>query len=321
MQSFHELSELYNDFFSVSHFPDEPANLYEPNNYFLQSGGKRLRPVMVLMGNQLFDEITGDAWQIANAVELFHNFTLMHDDIMDNSSVRRGKETVYVRNGVNTAILSGDVMLVKAFEYLNNIERKYSRQITQEFCKVAAEVCEGQQLDMDFEKRENVTLEDYKEMIRLKTAVLLASSLRLGAVVGGAGKGNQDTIYKFGEAIGIAFQVQDDYLDAFGKQEVFGKKRGGDIIQNKKTFLTLHTRELASESQKAELKRLADTPDTEKVNGTLEIMKACGVDTWARELKQEYYDNAMNYLDQIAVVSPRKKELRDLASYLLERDR
>ncbi len=320
MQSFQELSELYNQFFADPHFPEKPGSLYEPNAYFLQSGGKRIRPVLVLMGNELFDEIRPDSWYIANAIELFHNFTLMHDDIMDNSQMRRGMPTVHVRNGLNTAILSGDVMLVKAFEYLNKIERKYSKQVFDEFCHVAAEVCEGQQMDMDFEHEDGVTLEDYKEMIRRKTAVLLGASLRLGAVAGGAGKGNQETIYNFGEAVGMAFQVQDDYLDAFAEQAKFGKRKGGDIIQNKKTFLTLHMQNVANDSQKEQLRLLETKSDDEKVNGVLQIMQDCGVDEWAKKLKQDYYDTAMEHLDNIAVVSGRKKQLTELANFLLDRD-
>ncbi|MBC7851409.1 MAG: polyprenyl synthetase family protein, partial [Chitinophagaceae bacterium] len=240
MHSFEELSALFADKFQIDHFPIEPASLYEPNRYFLGLGGKRVRPVICLMGNELFDTINEDAWKVANAIELFHNFTLIHDDIMDKAPLRRGKPTVHEKFGASTALLAGDVMMVAAYESLAKLDRLYIHQVLHLFNRTAREVCEGQQLDMDFEKMESVSLDQYLRMIELKTSVLLAASLRLGAILGGAGEGNQKHLYEFGRNLGIAFQIQDDYLDAFGDPAKFGKQVGGDIVANKKTFLLLH---------------------------------------------------------------------------------
>src|SRR4029079_9771660 len=237
MQSFELLSQKLALHFEQPHFPSEPSSLYKPNEYFLQLGGKRLRPVLCLMGNELFDEIMPDAWHVATAIELFHNFTLIHDDIMDKAPLRRGMETVHTKFGESTALLAGDVILVAAYDYLNKISGKYLFAILHLFNKTAREVCEGQQLDMDFESFKEVKMADYLHMISLKTSVLLASSLKMGAILGGAGERNQDLLYEFGRKLGLAFQVQDDYLDAFGDPEKFGKQVGGDIKSNKKTFL------------------------------------------------------------------------------------
>lgn len=202
----------------------------------MANSGKRIRPVLCLMGNELFDDITDNAYHAAMAVEYFHNFSLIHDDIMDAASLRRGLETVHIKYGTNTALLSGDVLLIYCYEHINKISNNYLPRILHLFNKTAREVCEGQQADMDFEKHENVLLEDYIEMISLKTSVLLAASLEMGAILGGASEGNCRHIYEFGKNLGIAFQIQDDYLDAFGNPEKFGKEVGGDIKQNKKTF-------------------------------------------------------------------------------------
>lgn len=236
MQSFELLSQKFALHFEKPHFPAEPASLYQPNEYFLKLGGKRVRPVLCLMGNELFDDIREDAWDVAAAIELFHNFTLIHDDIMDKAPLRRGMETVHTRYGENTALLAGDVMLVKAYEYISRIDNSYLHAVIQLFNQTAREVCEGQQWDMDFEKREMVKLDEYLRMIELKTSVLLAASLKMGAILGGAGERNQNLLYEFGRKLGIAFQVQDDYLDAFGDPQKFGKQVGGDILANKKNI-------------------------------------------------------------------------------------
>ena len=236
MQSFELLSQKFSLHFERSHFPAEPASLYAPNEYFLKMGGKRVRPVLCLMGNELFDEIIPSAWEVATAIELFHNFTLIHDDIMDQAPLRRGMETIHSKYGCNTALLAGDVMLVTAYEYLNKIDNGIIHPILSLFNQTAKEVCEGQQLDMDFEAREIVSLDDYLRMIELKTSMLLAASLKMGAVLGGAGERNQNLLYQFGKKLGIAFQVQDDYLDAFGDPGKFGKQVGGDIKANKKNL-------------------------------------------------------------------------------------
>lgn len=321
MHQFDELLAKFETHFHTRHFPAEPASLYEPGEYFLTLGGKRVRPVMALLGNELFDTIHPDAWPLASAIELFHNFTLIHDDIMDKAPLRRGKPTVHARWGEPTALLSGDVMLVAAYEQLNRIDHNYSRRIISIFNRTAAEVCEGQQLDMDFEKMEQVGLDAYLHMITLKTSVLLAASLQMGAVLGGAGEGNQKHLYEFGKQLGIAFQVQDDYLDCFGDPAKFGKQVGGDIIANKKTFLLLHALETAKGKQLDELRRLLHYDGSDKVEKVLDIYRECGVDAWARELKDRYVTQAEQHLEDIAVITVRKQPLRQLAAVLVQREK
>ena len=320
MHSFEHLSGDFIDKFSIDHFPASPSTLYDPNRYFLQLGGKRIRPVLCLMGNELFDEINPDAWQVANAIELFHNFTLIHDDIMDNAPLRRGMQTVHEKYGVSTALLAGDVMLVAAYEYLNKISGKYVFSINNLFNKTAKEVCEGQQLDMDFEKQDSVHFDEYLHMINLKTSVLLASSLKMGAIMGGAGERNQNLIYEFGRKLGLAFQVQDDYLDAFGDPEKFGKQVGGDIKSNKKTFLLIHALEVAQGSEREELAELLTTSPNDKVERVQKIFKACKVDAWAKELEEKYTTEAFAHLEDIAVLSKRKEPLKSLAHFLTRRE-
>jgi len=319
----HSFNELVKDFaarFEVAHFPTSPATLYEPGNYFLQLGGKRIRPVMCLMGNELFDEILPDAYELATAIELFHNFTLVHDDIMDAAPLRRGMETVHKKYGDNVALLCGDVMMIRAYDYLNKIQTQYLQRIMYLFNKTAREVCEGQQLDMDFEKRNDVQLNEYLHMISLKTSVLLAASLEMGAILGGASEGNCRHIYEFGLNLGIAFQIQDDYLDAFGDPEKFGKDVGGDIKQNKKTFLLLHALEVADAAQKVEIERLMAENPADKVPKMLEIFKACNVNIWANELKEKYLQTALQHLEDIAVTNTRKAPLKELAAFLIQRE-
>jgi len=320
MHSFEQLAAAFKQKFDVKHFPAEPVSLYESCDYFLSLGGKRVRPVMCLMGNELFDEINADAWHVAAAIELFHNFTLIHDDIMDAAPLRRGMQTVHTKYGNNTALLGGDVMLVVAYDYLNKISNTYLHRIITLFNRTAREVCEGQQIDMDFEKKEHVSLAEYLRMIELKTSVLLAASLQMGAVLGGASEGNRLHLYEFGKNLGIAFQVQDDYLDAFGDPGKFGKDTGGDIRQNKKTFLLIHALESANDMQKNELMQLMQNNPADKVQRVLEIFKACNVDEWAWQLKQQYLDKALQHLDDIAVMSVRKKPLMELANFLVQRE-
>jgi geranylgeranyl diphosphate synthase type II len=320
MHSFEELSLLFKEKFEVAHFPKEPATLYAPNNYFLTIGGKRVRPVMCLMGNELFGEIIPDAYHVSTAIELFHNFTLIHDDIMDKAPLRRGMQTVHEKYDASTALLAGDVMLVRAYDYLNKIKTVYIHQVLHLFNKTAKEVCEGQQLDMDFEKQDEVSMDQYLKMIELKTSVSLAASLQSGAVLGGAGEGNQRHLYEFGRNLGIAFQVQDDYLDAFGDPEKFGKKVGGDIIANKKTFLMIHAREVAPAARKKELLQLLKTNPADKVDKVLDIFKDCGIDKWAVDLKKKYTGIAFQHLEDIAVMNIRKEPLMKLAEYLIKRE-
>ena len=320
MHSLDELGQLFTEKFNTDHFPASPASLYDPNRYFLNLGGKRIRPLLVLMGNELVEEIHEDSWLVAMAVELFHNFSLIHDDIMDEAPLRRGQETVHSKYGPNTALLAGDVMLVKAYEYLINVRQDFAKPLIALFNRTAAEVCEGQQLDMDFEKRSDVSHVEYLHMIQLKTSVLLAASLKMGALIGGASRYNQDHLYEFGLNLGTAFQVQDDYLDAFGDPAKFGKEVGGDIRQNKKTFLAIHAWEVANESQRKKLKELSLLNDAIKVPAVIAVMKDCGVDEWAMQLKEEYYNKALFHLEEIAVMNRRKTALSDLAQFLLQRE-
>ncbi len=320
MHSFEQLSDRFAQHFTQVGFPEEPASLYDPNRYFLQLGGKRIRPVLCLMGNELFDEISKDAWQVGIAIELFHNFTLVHDDIMDKAPLRRGMPTVHSKFGESTALLAGDVMLVMAYDHLVRISGKYVFSIMSLFNRTARQVCEGQQMDMDFEKLPHISLDKYEEMISLKTSVLLACSLGMGAILGGAGERNQHLLYEFGRKLGLAFQVQDDYLDAFGDPEKFGKQVGGDIMANKKTFLQVHAWEKASASQKEKLNQLARSGEPGKVDEVLQIYRDCRVDHWANELKEGYLAQALQHLEDVAVLSKRKEPLKILAAYLLQRD-
>jgi geranylgeranyl diphosphate synthase type II len=272
------------------------------------------------MGNELFNEITPDAYNVATAIELFHNFTLIHDDIMDKAPLRRGVQTVHAKFGDSTALLSGDVMLVMAYEYLNRIKTHYLHEVLSIFNKTAIHVCEGQQLDMDFEKKEEVNFEEYLNMIILKTSVALAASLQVGGLLGGAGAGNQKHLFEFGKNLGIAFQLQDDYLDAFGDPSKFGKQTGGDILANKKTFLLIHAMEVAAGRQAEELKNLLETNPPDKINKVLQIFKQCNVDEWARKLKEKYLQTAINHLEEIAVLSQRKEPLKALAEFLIQRE-
>ncbi len=320
MHSYKELSKLFEEKFNKRHFPEQPEKLYDASQYLLTLGGKRIRPLMCLMGNELFEEIKPDAYHVAAAIELFHNFTLVHDDIMDRAPLRRGMQTVHIKYGDATALLAGDVMLVVAYEYLNKIGGEYIHKILSLFNTMARQVCEGQQLDMEFEKNDHVSLESYVEMISLKTSVLLGTSLRGGALIGGAGLGNQENLYEFGKNLGIAFQVQDDYLDAFGDPQKFGKKPGGDIIANKKTFLLIQALQAGTPSQVEELGALMRGNDENKIERVLRIYEACNIKDWAMQLKQKYMERALNHLEDTAVLSARKKPLQELAHYLLDRD-
>jgi geranylgeranyl diphosphate synthase type II len=328
------LLQLFEEKFNKRHFPTSPESLYTAAQYILTLGGKRIRPVMCLMGNELFGSINPDAWHVATAIELFHNFTLIHDDIMDKAPLRRGMQTVHTKYSEPTALLAGDVMLVAAYEYLNKIDNEHLHEVLAIFNTTSQRVCEGQQLDMDFAEmsqwgfptsgsavtKQDVSFDDYVHMIGLKTSVLLASSLQLGAVLGGAGQGNQQHLYEFGKNLGIAFQVQDDYLDAFGDPEKFGKKHGGDIISNKKTFLLLEALRAGSVEEVQELNHLLNGNAEDKIERVINIYRSCKADEWAKELKYKYMSLAMEHLEEIAVLSVRKKPLEGLAHYLLDRE-
>lgn len=311
---------MFQQKFDKRHFPLHTQTLYDPAQYILQLGGKRVRPVCVLMGNELFGDVIEDAYHAATAIELFHNFSLIHDDIMDKAPMRRGMETVHQKYGESTALLAGDVMFVRAYEYLNKIHINNLQKVLHLFNETANAVCEGQQLDMDFENRDNVGFDEYVNMITLKTSVLLAASLQLGAILGGASEGNQRHLYGFGKNLGIAFQVQDDYLDVFGDPEKFGKQVGGDILSNKKTFLLIHAMETASAEDQLALKQLLQGNPTDKVQKVTAIFKNCKADNWAQELKNKYLQTALQHLEDTAVTSARKQPLIELAAYLIQRE-
>ncbi len=321
MHSFTELAALFEArFTSTLPFPDSPANLYEPCRYLLALGGKRVRPVLCLMANELFMDISEDAWQGAAGIELFHNFTLIHDDIMDKAPLRRGQATIHERYGLPTGILSGDVMCIYAYDKLAHITHALP-QVLQLFNKTAIEVCEGQQLDMDFETRNDVTLDEYIHMITLKTSVLLACALKMGALVGGGLGDNANKLYAFGKNMGLAFQLQDDYLDAYGATDKVGKQTGGDIIANKKTYLLVKALQNASPAQRDEINQLLKEDGPGKIAAMLSLYAATGADVQCREAVAHYSQLAFDCLESVAIPSKRKVHLQELAEWLLMRDK
>jgi geranylgeranyl diphosphate synthase type II len=302
--------------------PAHPKGLYEPVNYTLSLGGKRMRPLLVLMGNDLFGGKAGDALSAAIAIELFHNFTLVHDDIMDNASLRRGKPTVHEKWDRNTAVLSGDVMLVAAYAELAKADPEKLPQLLRIFNRTAAQVCEGQQLDMDFEKQKNVALEEYLHMIELKTAVLLGASLEMGAVCAGAKNEDAAMLDKFGKGIGLAFQLKDDVLDVYGDAPVFGKTKGGDIVSNKKTWLLIKALELASPLQKKEIYRWMDdaaADPAKKIGAICTIYDELKVADLTQQEMTKHFELAMNNLNALAMDKEKKKGLTGLAAELFDR--
>jgi len=303
--------------------PDTPSHLYDPVKYIMSSGGKRIRPALVLLSCNLFSDGVEQAVLPALAIELFHNFTLMHDDIMDRSAMRRGKETVHIRWDNNTAILSGDVMSILASKMINKAPGAVLQQVHEIFNNTAIEVCEGQQYDMDFESRMDVSEEDYLTMIRLKTAVLIAASLRIGAMVGGASNLDADDLYKFGLNLGLAFQLQDDLLDTFGDEQLFGKKTGMDIINNKKTFLMIKALEKAGPEEKEELKRWLEKSSfdaEEKIEAVKAIFRRLGIEESTREKMNYYYEEALANLKHLGVAQEKKGELYYFAEFLMKRN-
>jgi geranylgeranyl diphosphate synthase type II len=320
MHSFQELTvqfeeQLANELL----FPAAPQNLYDPCRCLLALGGKRVRPVLCAMGNELFGDIHADAWKAAMAIELFHNFTLIHDDIMDKAPLRRGQPTVHQKYGLTTGILSGDVLSIMAYRQLAGITQ-HLQPVLHLFNKTAIEVCEGQQLDMDYEVRNDVTIEEYIRMIELKTSVLLACSLEMGALIGGATAGNAGKIYSFGRNLGIAFQLQDDYLDAFGDVHKLGKQPGGDIKANKKTYLLIKALEGATAEQRDELNHWLQRDADSKVGSVLALFKATGAQQECLSAVKYYSGKAFNCLEEIAVISKRKAPLQKLAEFLLMRE-
>ncbi len=296
------MKDLIVKYFDNIDWDKEPKNLYAPIDYALQSGGKRIRPMLVLMASKLFGGNIEEALRPAAAMEIFHNFTLLHDDVMDNADTRRKRETVYAKWGANTAILSGDAMLIKAYQFLDQVAADKFQEVHQLFSQTALEVCEGQQYDSDFETRSDVTIEEYYEMVRLKTAVLLAGCLKLGAILGNASKEDADYIYEFGIAIGIAFQLRDDYLDCYGDEKTFGKKIGGDILCGKRTFLLIKTLEKCRQSQRQTINQLMSSKTTspeEKVNAIINIYTDLGMPAICDEAMNRYYDIAIAALKKI----------------------
>lgn len=300
--------------------PNEPKNLYDPLRYFLELGGKRIRPILTVLAGKLFNAEENESIQAALAVELFHNFTLIHDDIMDNAPLRRNKQTVHEKWNSNIGILSGDVLFVKAYEFLGKCSEKHLKELFFTFTRTAKEVCEGQQMDMDFESRNVVSEDEYLEMIRLKTSVLLGCALELGAIIGEATSEQRSLIYQFGEQIGIAFQIQDDILDLFGNPDKVGKQLGGDVICNKKTLLSITAKKQADESQLKELLALETETNLDlKVNRVKTIYLELGVKDYCLEKMKKHYSIAMDSLEKINS-SHSKKDLVELAEYLFHRE-
>ncbi|MFP4019873.1 MAG: polyprenyl synthetase family protein [Bacteroidales bacterium] len=324
MHTFEEIRNIVEETLSGLRFKKNPGNLYAPVQYSLESGGKRIRPVMVLMGCNLFTDSIEKAIYPALAIEIFHNFTLLHDDIMDNSDTRRGRATIHKKWNTNVAILSGDAMLIKAYEFLSKTESEKLPLLLKVFNKTALQVCEGQQLDMDFEESNRVTEQEYLEMIELKTAVLLAGSLKLGALLGDAEEHDADNIYNFGRNLGLAFQLQDDYLDLYGDPNVFGKKIGGDIVAGKKTYLYFKACENADETDRNALNELMYSKSIEreeKINKVKMLYDKYKVSELTDNKIKEYYRQAEINYERIKVPANRKEPLWHLAEILLKREK
>lgn len=320
MHSPAELQNILEKAISATRYPTHPANLYVPIQYIMGLGGKRIRPVMVMMATELFTDDIMRSIDVALAIETFHNFTLVHDDIMDNAPLRRGKQTVHEKWGVNNAILSGDVMMVESNKHLSKVDVSVLKPVLDTFNTTAQGVCEGQQLDMEFESRDDVSIDEYLEMIRLKTAVLLGGSMKLGAIVGGANAEEAELLYQFGENLGIAFQLQDDILDVYGNPDKFGKQVGGDIIANKKTFLHLKTLVFAQDDEADYLTSL--TVDNEgKINQVTNLYNKYEIKELAISEMDNFLSKANKALDNVPVAEDKKANFRALVQQILERDK
>ena len=317
-----ELLVKVNDFLDNLKYERKPSGLYDPVKYVLSMGGKRIRPVLMLLSYGLFKDDVESVLMPACALETYHNYTLLHDDLMDNADMRRGHETVHHKWDANTAILSGDSMLVLAYERMAKCNPVYLSDVLHTFTETALEIGEGQQYDMEFETRNDVTEDEYIEMIRLKTSVLLACAQKIGAILAGASKQDQDNLYKFGEQIGLAFQLQDDYLDVYGDPKVFGKKVGGDIICNKKTYMLINAYNRADAEQRRELQHWMEAEtfnSDEKVAAVTAIYNKVGVDKLAIEKIAYYFEESKKYLDAVQVSDERKAELRLYAQKMMHR--
>lgn len=323
MRSVAEYQNILNEFLSKINIPTEPKNLYEPITYILSIGGKRMRPILTLMGAEIFGAKYEKAFQAAAAVELFHNFSLIHDDIMDDAPLRRGNQTVHEKWNVNTGILSGDALLILAYQFFENYDPHIFRSLAKIFSKTALEVCEGQQLDVDFEQRDDVTIDEYIVMIKYKTAVLVGAALKMGAVVAETSEKNANLIYDFGLNLGIAFQLQDDYLDAFGDPLTFGKQVGGDIIENKKTYLYLKALELADSDSKNQLQNLFSIKPVDpkqKIESVKQYFLSTGAALQTQELIEKYTLAAFKTLEDLDVVDQQKQSLIDFGNLLMKRN-
>ena len=317
-----ELLVKVNDFLDNLKYDRKPSGLYDPVKYVLSMGGKRIRPVLMLLSYGLFKDDVESVLMPACALETYHNYTLLHDDLMDNADMRRGHETVHRKWDANTAILSGDSMLVLAYERMAKCNPVYLSDVLHTFTETALEIGEGQQYDMEFETRNDVTEDEYIEMIRLTTSVLLACAQKIGAILAGASKQDQDNLYKFGEQIGLAFQLQDDYLDVYGDPKVFGKKVGGDIICNKKTYMLINAYNRADAEQRRELQHWMEAEtfnSDEKVAAVTAIYNKVGVDKLAIEKIAYYFEESKKYLDAVQVSDERKAELRLYAQKMMHR--
>lgn len=314
--------QIVSDYFLSHSLEKEPASLYRPIYYILSLGGKRMRPVLTLMAAEIFDADCRKALPAAIAVEMFHNFSLVHDDIMDDAPLRRGNQTVHEKWDINTGILSGDAMLILAYQYFEEYEPHVFRSLAKLFSKTAIEVCEGQQWDVDFENRDNVRLDEYLTMITYKTAVLVGAAMKMGAIVAQASEENCNLIYEFGLNLGIAFQLQDDYLDAFGDPATFGKQVGGDIIENKKTYLYLKALEQSNEFEKENLKQwFAVHPEdnSDKIVAVKNIFRHTGADAATRDAIELYTQKAFDTLRQMDIEAEKKEMLKNFGESLMQR--
>lgn len=318
-----EILEKINIYIAELQLTRTPQNLYEPVKYVLSLGGKRIRPVLMLLAYNLYKDDVDSILPVASGIEIYHNYTLLHDDLMDRADLRRGKKTVHKIWNDNTAILSGDAMLVLAYQYIAQCNPKYLKEVLDLFSLTALEICEGQQLDMDFEERDDVTQEEYLEMIRLKTSVLLACSLKIGGLLGGATIEDASNLYDFGMQMGLAFQLKDDLLDVYGDASVFGKNIGGDILSNKKTFLLIKALEHADSDQKKELNYWLTSVDfvpAEKIAAVTDLYNRIGVRKWCEDKIADYTVKAIESLKLVNVEMEKKKELQRLIEKLMSRE-
>jgi geranylgeranyl diphosphate synthase type II len=321
MHSILELQDIVEKAIKKVQYPSQPARLYEPISYIMGLGGKRIRPVLLLLSTELFNNDVTIAVEGALAIETFHNFTLIHDDIMDNAPIRRGKDTVHVKWGVNNAILSGDAMMVEANRHLTRLETAVLKDVLTCFNDTASGVCEGQQLDMEFEQRDDVSIDDYINMIRLKTAVLVGGCMKIGAIIGGASKEDANLLYDFGVNFGLAFQLQDDILDVYGDPLKFGKQVGGDIISNKQTFLLLKLKELADGADLNVLQQLTSEQNAAaKVTAVTDLYNRYQIRDIATAEMERRADIAFASLEQVSIGKERKAELNLLARSLINRE-